>query len=103
MLSGITKPSPEPSARESDVGVHVKKLRPILRPDVKDKHVLKILRKHVMFAEETLGEFLPLVGIPPIFANLSYEYLVGFPEAELRAANVRMAAHLTFKTEGGEI
>ena len=51
-----------------------------------------------MFAEETLAEFLPLVGIAPVYAHLSYRYLEEFSESELASQSVQMAEHLRFKS-----
>ena len=50
-------------------------LRPTLGPGVTDEQVQDVLDRRAVFAEEVLAEFLPLLGIPDFYANLSYRYL----------------------------
>lgn len=77
---------------------HVENLRPLLAAGTPSDLVLELLGRQAVFAEETLGEFLPLVGIAPVYAHLSYRYLEEFSESELASQSVRMAEHLRFRS-----
>lgn len=79
--------------------LHLERLRPILPEDTPESRVLEILGKQEVFAEQTLWEFIGLIGIQQLFANLSYPYLEECSEEELLAEDIRMIAHLKFKTD----
>ena len=72
------------------------RLRPILAAGVTDEQVLEIFSREAVFAEDTLREFLPLVGISPLFADLSYGYLSGIREPELAAGDIKIAERLNY-------
>ncbi|HZL87395.1 MAG TPA: hypothetical protein VFB96_03380 [Pirellulaceae bacterium] len=85
-------------ADDQELLKHVQRLEPLLAPGTPSDQVLEILGRQAVFAEETLGEFLPLVGIAPVYAHLSYRYLEEFSESELASQSVKMAAHLRFRS-----
>ncbi len=87
---------------ERELQPHVERLRPLLLPDVSPDSLLELLGRQAVFAEETLAEFLPLVGIAPVYAHLSYRYLEDFSESELASQSVQMAEHLRFRSGFGE-
>ena len=76
----------------------MERLKPLLTPNASNDLLLELLGRQAVFAEETLAEFLPLVGIAPVFAHLSYRYLEDFSESELASQSVQMAEHLRFKS-----
>ena len=75
---------------------HLEKLRPILSSGVTDEQIFDVFSREAVFAEDTLREFLPLVGISPLFADLSYGYLSGIKETELAGGNIKIAERLNF-------
>ena len=85
-------------ADDQELLTHVQRLQPLLEPGTPTDQVLEVLGRQAVFAEETLGEFLPLMGIAPVYAHLSYRYLEEFSESELASQSVRMAAHLRFRS-----
>jgi hypothetical protein len=85
-------------ADDQELLTHVQRLQSLLEPGTPTDQVLEVLGRQAVFAEETLGEFLPLVGIAPVYAHLSYRYLEEFSESELASQSVRMAAHLRFRS-----
>lgn len=94
-----TPSSGEVPAWDTDLHPHLEKLRPILLQGTPDDQVLETLGKQEIFAEKTLGEFMGLIGIQQLFANLSYPYLRDCSEEELLAEDIKMIAHLKFKTD----
>jgi len=111
-LSGsIVKPKPaDPEATppglppESDKHAedrlrgHIAKLRALIPPGISNDFVLRILRKQPVFAEEALAEFLPVLGIPPIYAYLQGSDVDSeFERDELRTESVKFAAELRFR------
>lgn len=82
---------------ESDLRAHAEKLRPILPPDAAPDRVLEVLGRQAVFAEVVLEEFLPLVGIQPFFAFLSYSYLGECTDSDLLEADIRLIADLRFR------
>lgn len=98
MLSGLfggllpTKPKPR-KRKPPRENPHLKYLRPLLAEGVTDFQVAGALANQSTFAEEDLAEFLPLLGIPSLWAYLSHDYLPEMSEASLREAGVRLQAH----------
>jgi hypothetical protein len=91
-------PSPsEMPAWDTDLHPHLEKLRPILLQGTPDNLVLETLGKQDVLAEQTLGEFLDLIGVQQLFASLSYPYLRDCSEEELLAEDIKMIAHLKFE------
>jgi hypothetical protein len=82
---------------EEDREAHLEQLRPLLRPGVADDRVLAVLGRHDLFAEETLKDFLPLLGIAPLYAQLSYAYLREFRQGDLEPEGIRLSQHLQFR------
>jgi hypothetical protein len=80
---------------------HLEHLKPLLKGDVKDSHVAEILSEQATFAEETLGRFLPLIGMPAFYAYLSYQYLPEFTCDDLAQKSIRFTEHLKFKKTSG--
>jgi hypothetical protein len=100
LLGGLTPNFPLPvrqPADECEMQSHVVHLKPLLQTGVPDDRVREVLATQAVFAEETLGEFLPLLGIASSYAHLSYRYLDEVREAELAADAIRVAQHLKFK------
>jgi hypothetical protein len=88
-----------PSAEEEQrLRPHVEQLQPLLAAGTPADLILELLGRQATFAEETLAEFLPLLGIAPVYAHLSYRYLEDFSESELASQSVRMAEHLRFRS-----
>jgi hypothetical protein len=75
----------------------VEHLRPLLQTGVTDEQVVGVLGKQEVFAENTLEEFLPLVGIASFYAYLSYAYLGEHTPQELASNSIRLVEHLKFK------
>lgn len=80
---------------------HLELVRPLLKENVSDARVLEIMSKKGTFAEDALGEFLPLIGIAPFFANLSYQYLGEYTSADLARKSIQLVEHLKFKHASG--
>ena len=102
MPGGSSSPRPQPSAMDEspareDLQAHVEHLRPLLKSGVQEKTVRRVLAKQATFAEQTLGEFLPLLGLASSYANLSYPYLEEYTEQDLARDSIHLAEHLTFK------
>jgi hypothetical protein len=72
-------------------------LRPLFVEGVSDEQVQEVLDKQDLFAEDVLGEFLPLLGIADFYANLSYRYLSGLKSSELAEHNIRFVHDLRFE------
>jgi hypothetical protein len=89
--------SQPPAAKTARFQRHLPHLRPLLKGDVKDSRVLQILSEETTFAEETLGKFLPLIGIAPFYANLSYSYVSEYTSADLARESIQLSEHLKFK------
>src|SRR5262249_31369665 len=100
-LAGGLSSGPRPQAAPPvDTGrhqTHLEHLRPLLKGGVNDSHVAEILSEQATFAEETLGRFLPLIGIPAFYAYLSYQYLPEFTSADLAQKSIHFTEHLRFK------
>lgn len=96
-------PSETPHSDE-ELADHAAQLRPLLAPGVTEEQVVAVLRTQSVLAEDDLRRFLPLLGIPAIYADLSYHYAEEFTPEELAAEGVRLVAHLTFERieEGGD-
>lgn len=89
------------SADRARLQAHLEHLRPLLKGDVKESRVFEIMSEHATFAEETLGKFLPLLGIAPHYAYLSYPYLEEYTREDLERKSIRLAEHLKFKKSTG--
>jgi hypothetical protein len=76
---------------------HIDRLRPLLKQGVTDEQLHRVFGAKQVFAEHTLGEFLPLLGIASFYANLSYRYLEEYTEKDLARKSIQMAEHLKFK------
>ncbi len=85
-----------------DLAEHAEALGPLLTDEVGSAKLEAALRAQSIFAEDDLREFLPLLGIAPVWADLSYGYFEEFTPDEWADEGVRMAAHLTFERTGGE-
>ena len=102
MEGGPRKAGPSLADQERELHPHVERLAPLLVPDASRDLVLELLGRQAVFAEETLAEFLPLLGIAPVYADLSYRYLEEFSASELASQSVQMAEHLRFKSGFGD-
>lgn len=101
--SDIVHSMEQPERVQEDLSPHIEPLRSLLVAGVTDERVLKLLEEQAIFAEETLAAFLPLIGVPAIFANLSYRYLEEITTDELAAEGVRMQSQLKFKTDAAPL
>ena len=84
-----------------DLAEHAEALGPLFAEGVGSARLAVALRAQSVFAEDDLRAFLPLLGIAPVWADLSYRYFEEFTPDELADEGVRIAAHLTFE-RGGE-
>ncbi|HEY7315655.1 MAG TPA: hypothetical protein VH643_40375 [Gemmataceae bacterium] len=80
---------------------HLEQLRPLLKSGVDDEQVLKALGAQAVFAEDLLQQFLPLLGIHPFYAALSYRYLGDFSPQDQESHEIRLVEHLKFKKSNG--
>lgn len=92
-LGGETNPPSEEDLRE-----HLAFLRPLLKPHVSLDEAVEVMGELTVFAEMTLAKFLPLLGINPLHAQLSYAYRQEHTREELDQAGIRFRDHLKFKT-----
>ncbi|MCA9165111.1 MAG: hypothetical protein KDA62_19090 [Planctomycetales bacterium] len=92
-LGGETNP---PS--EEDLLEHLAFLRPLLKPGVSLDEAVEVMGELSVFAEMALAKFLPLVGINPLHAYLSYAYRQDHTTEVLDQAGIRFRDHLKFKT-----
>jgi hypothetical protein len=76
---------------------HVSQLRPIIVDGVDDQSLAAALAQEGAFAEHLLAEFLPLIGIASLFANLSYDYAANFTAAQLAAGKVALRPVLAYR------
>ena len=83
-----------------DLAEHAEALGPLFADGVGSAQLEGALRAQSVFAEDDLRAFLPLIGIAPVYADLSYTYIEEFSPEDLAAAGVRIAAHLTFERRG---
>jgi hypothetical protein len=72
-------------------------LRPLLAGGVRDEEVLEVSQRQAVFAEEVLGAFFKLLGVPDFYAHLSYQYLDEAGPEELAAYKIRFVEHLRFE------
>ena len=105
LLGGFTsalaaRKQQEKSANESQLQPHVDHLRPLLKNGIGDEHVRKVLGTQAVFAEQTLADFLPLLGIARYYAYLSYRYSQECTEQELASKSIQLSEHLRFKKTG---
>jgi hypothetical protein len=98
LISNFPLPARQPTP-ENELQSHVAHLRPLLQSGVSDDRVREVLGKKDVFAEHTLEEFLPLIGIAPKYAYLSYRYLDEYSAADLAAKSIRLEHHLKFKKQ----
>lgn len=89
------------SANEDKFQAHVDHLRPLLKDGIGDDPVLRVLGTKAVFAEETLGDFLLLLGIARYYAYLSYRYLGECTEHDLVSNSIQLSEHLRFKKTNG--
>lgn len=89
--------APPPAADPDLWQDQLEKLRPLLAAGITEAQVAAVLSKQATFAEEVLAEFLPLVGINSIYANLSYDYLGESSPAELAQCQIEFPLSLKFK------
>lgn len=98
MIGEITGQGVEPSEQRMDKCLtHVSHLRPIIADGVADQAMAAALAQEGAFAEHLLAEFLPLIGIASLFANLSYDYAANFTAAQLAAGKVALQPVLAYR------
>lgn len=86
--------------RAGNYRCNLSKIRPVILPGIGDERILEVLRSDAVFAEGALSEFMELLGIHPVLANLSYWYLEEFSQTELDEIGVRFARHVRFRRKG---
>ena len=74
----------------------LKALRPLYAPGIDDEQMLAIFDRRQVFAEETLGEFLALIGICDFYANLSSRYLEEMETGELAVHRIHFDHEIHF-------
>lgn len=74
-------------------------LRPLLVAGVSDEQMQDVLDASAVFAEETLAQFLPLLGIPGFYAYLDYDHRSDASPAELSQHGIQFAHHLMFQSD----
>jgi hypothetical protein len=100
LAPSFSQPGRQP-ADEGDSKSHVVHLKPLLRAGVSEERVCEVLGTREVFAENTLAEFLPLIGIASRYAYLSYRYLEEYSASRLADGSIRLEHHLKFiKTTG---
>lgn len=106
--SRLAPPLDRPAASEGEneespahLQRHLVHLQPLLKGSAGEEQVLKVMARRAVFAEEMLGDFLPLIGINPYYANLSYRYLTECTPKDLERESIRLAEHLKFKQGDG--
>lgn len=104
LMGTMSSKFPAQAASPVDTGRlqgHFEHLRALLKQDVKDSRVAEILSEQTTFAEETLGKFLPLLGIASHYAYLSYSYLEEYSSDDLARQSIHLADLLKFKKTSG--
>jgi hypothetical protein len=95
-LLGSLLPTEAPGPRKRRArrgGRYLRYLRPLLKEGVTDSQVLDALARQTAFAEEDLAVFLPLLGIPALWAHLSYDNLPEMSPSRLQEAGIILAEH----------
>jgi hypothetical protein len=72
-------------------------LRPLLAAGESEEAVKDVLQRQAVFAEDTLAEFLPLIGINADYAHASYVYSRESTGTPLAAGGVPFAHDLRFE------
>ncbi len=72
-------------------------LEPLLASGVDLVDVDELLTRESIAPHELLPAFLPMVGIPPVYAELDYPAALDLPERELADAGIEFVEHLKFK------
>lgn len=90
----------EDDASASGQHRHVERLETLLIEEAEPEQVRDVLREQATFAEDVLRRFLPLIGIPAVYADLNYLYLQEFTREELERAGVCLPHHLQFQRSG---
>jgi hypothetical protein len=92
------KPARKPTkSQQTAAKKRLAALRPLLAAGISDEQVQQALDARAVFAEESLANFLPLLGIPRHYAYLSYAYLADTEPAELAAQSIRFVHHLRYE------
>jgi len=110
LLGGALGPGPAPAAKPAKKRRATKaqqkarqtrldQLRPILAEGTSDEQLQEVFEKQTVFAEDVLAEFLPLVGIPALYATFSYAYFDEAATNDLAAHGIRFAHHLRFESD----
>ena len=77
-------------------------LEPLLADGVDLVDVDELLARESIAPHELLPAFLPMVGIPPVYAELDYPAALDLPERELADAGIEFVEHLKFQLTDGE-
>lgn len=72
-------------------------MEPLLADGVDIAEVDELLDRDDIAPQQVLPSFLPMLGIPPIYAELDYPVALAASEAELTKAGVEFAEHLKFQ------
>lgn len=98
LLGGLLPTKPKPRKKKTPRNnPHLKVLRPLLAEGVTDFQVAGALANQSTFAEEDLANFLPLLGIPALWAYLAYDYLPEMSAGDLQDAGIRMQVHRVYR------
>jgi hypothetical protein len=94
MEFGFDSPRVTPLDAEA-LTLHVARIRELF-PDADSGALRRLLPLNRFPAEELLGDFLDLLGLPRLYAYLSYRYLEDHSDEELAEEGVVRAAELHF-------
>ncbi|MEX1229132.1 MAG: hypothetical protein WEB58_02755 [Planctomycetaceae bacterium] len=90
-------PEDESTFREKQA-VHFNAVRPLLSSETAEEDVLNVLSKKSIFAEHNLAEFMPMIGINPLFASLNYRYYEELTGDQLSEQGITLIAQLKVKS-----
>ncbi len=80
----------------AELAGHVAKMRQLF--PAADEQALRTLLPQSRFPSEgLLGEFLKIIGLPTLYAQLNYDYLEDLSDEELADGGIILAAHLQFR------
>lgn len=99
LVGALPMPGAQHTIPKEDLQIHIERLRQILLSSVSAERIFRILGKQSAYAENVLADFLELIGVQPLFASLSYQYVEDFCETDLVDQEIRLVEHLKFRKE----
>lgn len=80
----------------ADLTQHITQVRSFF-PQASEATLRRLLPQNRFPAEDLLADFLATLGLPPLYAQLSYGYLRDFSDGELAEASIIRAVDLRFE------